>query len=1194
MDSRGGQANEAGSSYRAGVATLIAVLGLVGRPILALEYTSNQSPNLIEFETTDPLDDIAMTNTDGSRAFFQCKRTCGRDAALRSALHQIITHTQTVGFDDRLIIASADFIGAIRELPTALRKRRNGGVLTSRERNAITAIREELSQQDCQETERVLDTLYAWRVDAADTVSPEYEPAAAWMSTILASNVQADSALAVIKTLVHRLAASAGTCTVIESWEALLAGGITLKPDLAGAPAQQLEAHKRRIEEYRKLLAANQGIVRTPIKCSVPELNVTGLINTIQALVDDEDAKSRSTGTLLNITRRLRRFILHAGPGAGKTTTIEQLAAHYAATPDTPVPIIVRLRKLARQAEFPTDISMRVLLSCADHAEAEQVYDSIRALGDLGNVIFILDGLDECRTSVHDVLSGLSRLTTGPMREAGVIVTTRPSVLDQARQLDLPTVSLSEPKSPRSIPLQLIGKMAQDRPSDGRAEWVRHKTISFDRVLERSRDISGVPLLSMIVAILVAGSDNSEATSSAADVLERAVRTGVDEHERRRTNGELIPYDNGLLTAPRLFDAYVSIGRALAISQPLSLADSKRSVAETFMQAWRIPPRDAEELASASVVFWDETMSIFVANSSGIVEARSQQFVELADALWVASASSDDRDAWITNALRDASMIDTVLLAFSKSTELADAALTAENYCERAVLWVARYGSENSLPATTLERCLSLLHLNAEEKHRTQRYEEVDWDSLDRDASVALRDGPQWQFVLAAARLRCPAKLRALRNSILSLAEYPDEKIIADAFARVTDASVDNRSMTEEDLDAFVSALSLPLPQHGEPFTEETRRGSIFHLVSGEPLLTGRVELVGSALSFISNFTSEIAQLMEPYASFASFSSGLEIRILSTLRAAGYPVQQNHTIPPLHRKLVEAPDGRRWGVHEIEAIGRVTDKSVNLRPSELWWATEIFDLIDAMDLGKASYQEMTRELWTAEISDDLTRLTRLYCVALDADPARVRAIVEKAKAGGDDELQELISIGYISMPPPYQRSAILAPDSADQLQDEILYLMSSPSNFIARATCRIIWNIKSQVLSEKLLSMMKSDEAPHRYLTSIIAFQTSITPDRMLRQISEMKDPEFIHHAARISSTVDTEGHMSTTRYLWASDDLTIRILSGAPESEDHTAIYWSCDRCWNQNKIPEEDCQHCPKGFLPDRTSRSKTHNRV
>lgn len=65
--SRGGQANEAGSLHRSGVAAYLAAHGLVGRAVEAVGYSAGDpAPVMLAFETEQAVDDIRCSLADGT------------------------------------------------------------------------------------------------------------------------------------------------------------------------------------------------------------------------------------------------------------------------------------------------------------------------------------------------------------------------------------------------------------------------------------------------------------------------------------------------------------------------------------------------------------------------------------------------------------------------------------------------------------------------------------------------------------------------------------------------------------------------------------------------------------------------------------------------------------------------------------------------------------------------------------------------------------------------------------------------------------------------------------------------------------------------------------------------------------------------------------------------------------------------
>lgn len=84
MGSRSGQANEAGSVHRRGVAAYLAAHGLVGQPVISADPGQGMpAPAALAFETDQATDDLLCTLSDGTRLFISAKRQCGNDAQPR-------------------------------------------------------------------------------------------------------------------------------------------------------------------------------------------------------------------------------------------------------------------------------------------------------------------------------------------------------------------------------------------------------------------------------------------------------------------------------------------------------------------------------------------------------------------------------------------------------------------------------------------------------------------------------------------------------------------------------------------------------------------------------------------------------------------------------------------------------------------------------------------------------------------------------------------------------------------------------------------------------------------------------------------------------------------------------------------------------------------------------------------------------
>lgn len=85
----GGAAGEPGSVHRASVTTLIATIGLNGRPVTALRMMSG--PDVIVLETDFAVDDIVVIGQDGQRVFIQAKASLDMGEVMAKVAQQRAT-----------------------------------------------------------------------------------------------------------------------------------------------------------------------------------------------------------------------------------------------------------------------------------------------------------------------------------------------------------------------------------------------------------------------------------------------------------------------------------------------------------------------------------------------------------------------------------------------------------------------------------------------------------------------------------------------------------------------------------------------------------------------------------------------------------------------------------------------------------------------------------------------------------------------------------------------------------------------------------------------------------------------------------------------------------------------------------------------------------------------------------------------
>lgn len=138
--SRAGRAGEVGSVFRCAVATYMAVHGLRSQPIAGLDLPTGVDPVRLDFETSDPTDDICVTFSDGRRAYVSAKRKVTRGRPLAETVAGWASQASSLGPDDLLILAGEEFVGPTKNLDHVLRRHRAGLPMETKGENGALAV----------------------------------------------------------------------------------------------------------------------------------------------------------------------------------------------------------------------------------------------------------------------------------------------------------------------------------------------------------------------------------------------------------------------------------------------------------------------------------------------------------------------------------------------------------------------------------------------------------------------------------------------------------------------------------------------------------------------------------------------------------------------------------------------------------------------------------------------------------------------------------------------------------------------------------------------------------------------------------------------------------------------------------------------------------------------------------------------
>jgi hypothetical protein len=282
--SRGGQGNEAGSVYRRGVGAILATHGLRQKGVAALEMAADGPyPEAIAFETLDTVDDIRCELSDGTYLYIQSKRIYGNDQTFKSAVGQWVAMLERLRDGDRLVIVSTDARGDVAALPSALRKRRNRGVLTAPEKDAIAALADAAGLSA---TSMRFDELcavgHAWHASADSRFDPGYQLCAEMLDGVVVEESHGGGALDVLVAGLHSDAGIATRSTLRDWWQRLDDARIPLIGSATGSVARRMTAERDAERCYREALTRGMNLVDFSLLSDVlAPLTVPDLLSTV-------------------------------------------------------------------------------------------------------------------------------------------------------------------------------------------------------------------------------------------------------------------------------------------------------------------------------------------------------------------------------------------------------------------------------------------------------------------------------------------------------------------------------------------------------------------------------------------------------------------------------------------------------------------------------------------------------------------------------------------------------------------------------------------------------------------------------------------------------------------------------------------------------------------------------------------------
>jgi hypothetical protein len=1182
--SRAGQGNEAGSVFRCVAATHLAVHGLRGASISGLELSEGLDLVRLDFETSDPTDDIRATFADGTHAYISAKRKVSTREPLEETVTGWIRQADTLRPGDLLVIAGEEFVGPAKDLDRVLRRHRAGlPQETEAEKKAFKAL-DDLLPAEVREI--VLDRARVLHLPKATT-----EDLLAALMDLAVEGRHGRRAVGVLANLFHQQAGEA-LGSGIEDWVAALNDtGVVVIPDLEGPLGTRVACRMKALSAYLERLRDDEGQLDLSLLADdLPPIVIDDLIDNLQIDIDG----STTSDDLLRHLRRWRRMLIVGQPGSGKSVALREIAAHCATHPYAPIPIPVSLPRMLK-----TRPERWTLDGLVDLATADLVGETLRgALSERllealveGHAILLCDGLDECGRRAPWAAQQLANILQALHPQAGFVLATRANAEVAAGRLGLRRVELAPPNDLSDTVERVLASCAEARvPELRRESWLAIRRTWIEDAKDQHADLLRVPLLAVLLTLICAAAPDADLPKGRATLLHRAVEESVDSWERRRgTLDPDRPWSPELTTA-MLLQGFIVLGRILDGGANPSRAESLDALAAmlTDPDQWAMPPARAREIAAQVLRFWDEHVAVFVVDATEELRSRSKVFAEIATAMWASTRSEKELTSWLDDAISYTDSDGAIALAAGLDPRTigtllrigaagrAEATLMAADLVARRIVDPQAGEIEPILHQLTAEVAASTTG-GAPAKRGPRNPPARFPDLLDKT-----RDAGPWPFVEVACLLALSPELRPQRTDLIIQAAL-DERAgtIAAALCALTDATTDGQPLGAIGASAVDAALSLPLPPHGE-LINESRRRLVF--VGGGELAAGLPQLALAAAECLGDLADGAGQRILEIAGHTPHGSAEPI--YAALARAGVDTSRSWA-----RWLSGV---RNWATgHKYQELTLLSDMGSLAEPDPsrtdgFWSLSELGDLLSA-----SGYNGVSIRSFDAALTTDTEELRRAWLGAVADAHGLDRSVISNQalhvrKAANDSAKNTLGDDWFVASAAPIDKPSLRC-DLDTALKSEqhrtLVSCLDAHSDWIAWSAAAIAINLgkpdwDSEQLFSKDMSHRPRDRAALVYLVAILS--AGDKRSSLLRRAAASDSSDY-RDAARMTISVtprlDPDG--SITAALQQDPDLAVRSKEARKLSPPPT--HWSCGICRHVNALDVEDCPGCEDGTRPD-----------
>jgi hypothetical protein len=689
----GGAANEAGAGFRAGVAAYIGAHILRGQPFADLALLPEAAiPRSFVLEADAAVDDIDITLTSGS-ALIQAKRRLDM-ASMKAAAEQWVKLADERPLDPerlRLVVTGAEATGEIKQLRKALERNRSeeAGGLTENERESLEKLRGFLAELPREVCEQALLCAVVWIADLEESDGLVAKLGQALLEPGVVVAGQGERAWNALRRHAHELARKRLGATLEDLIDLMAREELTLTEDAGGLAAARHRERQAKLEEYRaRVRARGESLDLSVLGAALPplpldEIDASVSVYEVPAKGDGGDEDSGNGGLAWALRRRGRALLLGL-PGSGKSVALQAAAAHYAARPDWPLPIVASLQRVGRRLDSKGFSAALLEVAFENEPLDDQaaLRDAATELLRRGDLAIFLDGLDESRSACTRIVAGLREALDQSDLAPEVLLSTRDVAYSHAHTLGFSDLRLAAPDRPEDTVRAILRASAEQRRLEGeekqawieaRWEWVRTRLDTDSKLRE-------TPLMVALLTLAAADHDDDQTLPRGrAEVLRRVVDDVIGRWETgHRIAGETARM--GSLEGGEAVHAakasFAPIGELVYRDEGVSAAEATPQLAAMLEERFGQAPAAAEVAAAEALALWDEAGVFIGEGSDRRIRTRIQLFGELAHALTVCERSQEDQRDWALKQAEGGKESQPLLLAAGLSPTVVEALAT--------------------------------------------------------------------------------------------------------------------------------------------------------------------------------------------------------------------------------------------------------------------------------------------------------------------------------------------------------------------------------------------------------------------------------------------------------------------------------------------------------------------------------------